>query len=187
MVEKYLFLPGDEPRISPLALTSRFFQFGDRAQGMHDRSSLPQTLLSSGSDIATPTGDRVLTPSFNLPLFDEWVKRDFHVVTGTLQWPAEDFEPRNIEIQLINDELAEFSEDLIVVLYIKDYEMEGDSRDEEVDLNTDDGGGGGGDGGEGGGGDGGGAGAPASEPYESGVGAMAEDGPDNDPVDDLPF
>ena len=140
--EKYLLLPGDEPRISPLALTSRFFQFGDRAQGMHDRSSLPQTLLSSGSDIATPTGERVLTPSFNLPLFDEWVKRDFHVVTGTLQWAAEDLEPKSIEIQLINDELAEFSEDMIVVLYIKDYEMEGDSRDEEIDLNTDDGGGG---------------------------------------------
>ena len=32
-----------------------------------------------------------------------------------------------------------------------------------------------------------GGGAPASELYESGVGAMAEDGSDNDPVDDLPF
>ncbi|HIC25130.1 MAG TPA: hypothetical protein EYO82_04380, partial [Gammaproteobacteria bacterium] len=98
--EKYLFLPGDEPRISPLALTTSWQQFGDMAQGMHSRGSLPQTLLSSGSDIATPTGDRVLTPSFNLPLYDEWVMRDFHVVTGTLQWPAEDFEPKNIEIQL---------------------------------------------------------------------------------------
>ena len=71
--EKYLYLPGDEPRISPLALTTSWQQFGDTAQGMHARSSLPQTLLSSGSDIATPTGDRVLTPSFNHPLFDEWV------------------------------------------------------------------------------------------------------------------
>ena len=143
---KYLYLPGDEPRITPEALTGTLFAFGDTAQGMHDRLGLPQILISSGSDIATPTGDRVLTPSFNLPLMDEWVKRDFHVVTGTLQWAADDTDPKNIEIQLINDDLAEFNEDLIVVLYLKDYEMENQGRDEEVDLNTDNGGGGGGGG-----------------------------------------
>ena len=139
---KYLYLPGDEPRISPQALTGTLFAFGDTAQGMHDRLGLPQILISSGSDIATPTGDRVLTPSFNLPLMDEWVKRDFHVVTGTLQWAADDTDPKNIEIQLINDDLAEFNEDLIVVLYLKDYEMENQARDEEVDLSNDGGGGG---------------------------------------------
>jgi len=37
------------------------------------------------------------------------------------------------------------------------------------------------------GGDGGGAGATASAPYEVGAGAMADDGSDFDPVDDLPF
>jgi len=37
-------------------------------------------------------------------------------------------------------------------------------------------------------GDGGGGGASGSAPYESGVGAIADEGPmDNDPVDDLPF
>ena len=58
-----------------------------------------------------------------------------------MQWAAEDTDPKNIEIQLINDDLAEFNEDLIGV-YIKDYEMANQARDEEVDLSNDGGGGG---------------------------------------------
>jgi len=37
------------------------------------------------------------------------------------------------------------------------------------------------------GGDGGGGGMSDSAPYEAGVGAMADDGPEFDSVDDLPF
>ncbi|SVD16955.1 uncharacterized protein METZ01_LOCUS369809, partial [marine metagenome] len=68
------FSPGDEPRIRPGALTSRWFGFGifsgeqgGQGQLRHDRASLPQILLNPGSDVATPTGGRVFNPSFNLP------------------------------------------------------------------------------------------------------------------------
>ena len=79
---KYLELPGDEPRISPNALSTRFLRFGDLLQGMHSRQSLPQILLSPGSDLPTPSGDRVYTPSFYNSYSNGPVMRDFHVVTG---------------------------------------------------------------------------------------------------------
>ena len=92
-----------------------FLRFGDLLQGMHSRQSLPQILLSPGSDLPTPSGDRVYTPSFYNSYSNGPVMRDFHVVTGTLNWEANDLEPKLIPIQIVNDIQTEFSEDMIEI------------------------------------------------------------------------
>ena len=108
------YQPGDEPRIMPDALSGRFMGFGvfpgetlgGVPQLRHDRASLPQIILNPGSDVATPTGGRVLNPSFNLPMYMGDVMRDFHVTTGKLSWNANEPAPKAIDIQIINDEMA---------------------------------------------------------------------------------
>ena len=82
---KYLLMPGDEPRISPASL-SNLGDFGDFEQPMHSRLSLPQKILNPGSDVATPFGQRLFTPSFSLPITNEPQMRDFGIVTGKLSW-----------------------------------------------------------------------------------------------------
>jgi len=146
------FTPGDEPRIRPSALTSRFLGFGvfstdqgGQPQRRHDRASLPQVILNPGSDVGTPTGGRVFTPSFNLPMYMGDVMRDFHVTTGKLTWAAGDERPKLIEIQLIDDDMAEFNEDLVIVLYNVQPNYEDFAQDEEETADTGDGSGGGGD------------------------------------------
>ena len=153
------FSPGDEPRIMPGALSGRFMDFGRFSGGeqgglpqlRHDRASLPQILLNPGSDLATPTGGRVFNPSFNLPMYMGDIMRDFHVTTGILRWGANDERPKFIDIQIIDDEMAEFNEDLVIVLYNLRPNYSDFAQDEE-ESQTDDPGDGG-DGGDGGGGD----------------------------------
>ncbi len=146
------FFPGDEPRIMPSALTGRFMEFGMNhweqggAQLRHDRASLPQILLNPGSDLATPTGGRLVNPSFNLPMYMGDVMRDFHVTTGKLNWGANDRAPKFIDLPLIDDEMAEFNEDLIVILYNVQPNYESFAQDEEESVSDDPGAGGGGGG-----------------------------------------
>ena len=82
---KYLLLPGDEPRITPSSLSGSML-FGDFEQPMHSRFSLTQKILNPGSDLASPFGQRLFTPSFSLPITETPQMKDFGVVTGKLSW-----------------------------------------------------------------------------------------------------
>jgi len=136
---------GDWPRILPNALTSSFTSFGSIlednnaafGQPRHDRGSLPQILLNPGSDLATPTGNLSFSPSHNLPIYMNDIPRDFFVTTGKLTWQENETEPKLIPIHIINDEVAEFNEDLIVILYNLKPEYTDTSLDEEEDVQTD--------------------------------------------------
>ena len=74
-------------------------------------------ILSPGSDVPTPTGARDKSPSFNNPLSPNDIIRDFKVTTGTLTWQAEDFTEKYIEIEILDDKVLEFNEDIVAVLY----------------------------------------------------------------------
>ena len=43
--------------------------------------------------------------------------KDFGVVTGKLSWGADDFDPKTIEFKIADDDIAEFNEDIVIVLY----------------------------------------------------------------------
>ena len=153
---KYGMMPGDEPRIMPTALyggSSRMF-FGDIDQFMHNRE-LDIPIINPGSDIATPTGERELSPSFNKIVSPNDVTRDFHVTTGTLTFAANSQEPQQILVKTIEDDYLEFNEDFVVVLYEPDYERLSEGADQAGEAVDEDGGDDGDDGDDGDGGDGG--------------------------------
>ncbi len=139
---KYLLLPGDEPRITPSSLSGSS-NFGDFEQPMHSRFSLTQKILNPGSDLATPFGQRLFTPSFSLPITDAPQMKDFGVVTGKLSWGVDDLEPKIIEFKIADDDIAEFNEDIVIVLYNLKTEFDDFARDTEDqvdDVGGDDGG-----------------------------------------------
>ena len=123
---------GDEPRIKPNAMYGGEFRmlFGDNLNQLMHNQALDIPILNPGSDVPFPTGPtRESGPSFNKPITTKDVKRDFFVRTGTLTWGAQDFDPKVIEIEVIDDEVLEFNEDMVVVLYEPDFEREEIGRD----------------------------------------------------------